>query len=103
MKENRITHSKCPYCSKHGIPAYFKWGKHLPKEVKCIYCEKTFKVPVWGCILRIVLPIFVGCLSGWIFEYYGMNHDHSLYCGIIMAIITMFVYAYFAPLKKLDN
>ena len=104
MKENKFAYSKCPYCGRHGIPAFFsKWGKHMPKKVKCIYCEKTFKVPVWGCILRVAIPIFVGSLSCVAFEYLGINHNYSLYGGITVVILTMFLYAYFAPLKILDN
>ena len=100
MNINKITHSKCPHCRKHGI-GFPKIGYRYNRLITCKYCGKKFKV---NRALSITVLIILGVLGGICFiktkEIFSNVPDWICYPLIF---ILLSVFEYFAPLEEYDD
>ena len=97
MKLEQLTHSKCPNCKKHGISAFFKWGKTSSSTLRCKYCDKQYKVPE---IIRLFIIFgsaffaFVICKS---LSAFVTVPNWAYY---VLGLLLYFIGEYFAPLEE---
>lgn len=99
MKENKFLYSRCPYCKKHGIPAFEKFGKYT-YEIKCIYCEHSFRVNFFVAILiKLLYGISLGII-GYLLNNYTTIHI-PLWLIIFVFVIGYFTIQYFIPIHMI--
>lgn len=97
MKINKITHSKCPYCKKYGLPFYKTSYKYNP-VITCKFCNKKFKV---SRILSMTVLILGGVAVGTIFRKIDENwFDMPTWLWCSIGGFLWLIFQYFAPLKE---
>ena len=101
MNFEKITHSKCPHCKKHGISAFFKTSyKHNP-VIRCKYCGKKFKVNRAFSIIMILLIVLVVGISARIINENWFHIPLWLVC--IIVILLFLISYYFAQLEDIND
>lgn len=100
-KLEKIKYNKCPACKKYGLSAFSKISHGHNPVVKCKHCGKQYSVNVaLSIVLKISIAAFWGVMA-LIFEKYLT--PLSIWFWGIIAIISYFVFEYFAPFEECDK
>ena len=96
MMFEKITHSKCPNCKKHGLPFYKTSYKYNPL-ITCKFCGKKFAV---NRVLSMTFLIAMLVLLGFVFqklqEWFGVPN----WICCVLGVGGWLLFQYFAPLKE---
>lgn len=96
----KFIRSKCPNCKKNGIEFWKTRTRYNPK-LTCKYCKKTYKVS-WTVTFVFIL-VWAVVMGGGLSLFREYIFEIPTWLCYVIALIPVFIFQYFAPLKEVDN